>query len=129
MKTLHSPCQILFEMVSNNTHDAPSIDSATTNTAPSDHSTPVMSDQINDIEKGAQAADQQSTENEEPANPDAKAEPTSEKSDAVAAGPPAPGPPPDGGFLAWMVVVGAFCGLFVSFGWINCKSPHSLIST
>ncbi|KAE8150439.1 major facilitator superfamily domain-containing protein [Aspergillus avenaceus] len=31
-----------------------------------------------------------------------------------------PGPPPDGGLRAWMVVLGAFCGLFVSFGWINC---------
>ncbi|KAE8355373.1 major facilitator superfamily domain-containing protein [Aspergillus coremiiformis] len=28
--------------------------------------------------------------------------------------------PPDGGLKAWMVVFGAFCGLFVSFGWINC---------
>ncbi|MCJ1376027.1 hypothetical protein MMC20_007265 [Loxospora ochrophaea] len=27
---------------------------------------------------------------------------------------------PDGGFEAWMVVAGAFCCLFVSFGWINC---------
>lgn len=34
---------------------------------------------------------------------------------------PAIGPPPDGGAQAWLVVLGAFCGLFVSFGWINCK--------
>lgn len=27
---------------------------------------------------------------------------------------------PDGGFEAWSVVVGAWCCLFVSFGWINC---------
>ena len=27
---------------------------------------------------------------------------------------------PDGGFEAWLVVVGAWCCLFVSFGWINC---------
>ena len=33
---------------------------------------------------------------------------------------------PDGGFEAWMVVAGAFCCLFVSFGWINCKSAHCL---
>jgi hypothetical protein len=28
---------------------------------------------------------------------------------------------PDGGLRAWLVVAGAFCCLFVSFGWINCK--------
>lgn len=28
---------------------------------------------------------------------------------------------PDGGREAWLVVLGAFCSLFVSFGWINCK--------
>lgn len=27
---------------------------------------------------------------------------------------------PDGGTRAWMVVFGAVCCLFVSFGWINC---------
>ncbi|KAK2806229.1 hypothetical protein FQN50_005954 [Emmonsiellopsis sp. PD_5] len=27
---------------------------------------------------------------------------------------------PDGGFKAWMSVVGAFCCVFCSFGWINC---------
>ena len=27
---------------------------------------------------------------------------------------------PDGGLKAWSVVVGAFCCLFTSFGWINC---------
>ncbi|KAF5608294.1 major facilitator superfamily transporter [Fusarium subglutinans] len=27
---------------------------------------------------------------------------------------------PDGGLKAWTVVIGAFCGLFVSFGWTNC---------
>ena len=29
---------------------------------------------------------------------------------------------PDGGREAWLVVSGAFCVLFCSFGWINCKS-------
>ncbi|KAB8260457.1 major facilitator superfamily domain-containing protein [Aspergillus pseudonomiae] len=45
-----------------------------------------------------------------------------EKSGATTQSAPAqaPGAPPDGGFKAWMVVLGAFCGLFVSFGWINC---------
>lgn len=32
-----------------------------------------------------------------------------------------PSLPPDGGLKAWLVVAGAFCSLFVSFGWINCK--------
>lgn len=27
---------------------------------------------------------------------------------------------PDGGLEAWLVVFGGWCGLFVSFGWINC---------
>lgn len=29
----------------------------------------------------------------------------------------------DGGLKAWMVVFGGFCGMFVSFGWINCEVP------
>jgi len=29
---------------------------------------------------------------------------------------------PDGGLQAWSVVIGGFCCMFVSFGWINCKS-------
>ena len=28
---------------------------------------------------------------------------------------------PDGGLQAWLVVSGAFCCLFCSFGWINCE--------
>lgn len=28
---------------------------------------------------------------------------------------------PDGGLKAWLCVVGGFCALFCSFGWINCK--------
>lgn len=31
---------------------------------------------------------------------------------------------PDGGLEAWLVVSGAFCCLFCSFGWINCTSPR-----
>jgi hypothetical protein len=27
---------------------------------------------------------------------------------------------PDGGLQAWLVVAGAFCCVFCSFGWINC---------
>ncbi|KAH5760898.1 hypothetical protein HBI16_185250 [Parastagonospora nodorum] len=33
---------------------------------------------------------------------------------------PAPSPPPDGGLQAWLVVLGGFCTVFASFGWINC---------
>lgn len=32
---------------------------------------------------------------------------------------------PDGGLRAWLVVLGGFCCLFVSFGWINCKYNSS----
>ncbi|CAD0107558.1 unnamed protein product [Aureobasidium uvarum] len=44
--------------------------------------------------------------------------------DAVATPPPAfdPRDNPDGGKDAWLVVLGAFCCMFCSFGWINCKS-------
>ena len=28
--------------------------------------------------------------------------------------------PPDGGIKAWSVVLGAWCCLFASFGWVNC---------
>jgi hypothetical protein len=31
-------------------------------------------------------------------------------------------PFPDGGLNAWLVVLGAFFGLFVSFGWTNCAT-------
>lgn len=38
---------------------------------------------------------------------------------------PGPGPPPDGGLQAWLVVLGGFCIVFASFGWINCMYiPH-----
>lgn len=28
---------------------------------------------------------------------------------------------PDGGAVAWLVVAGALCCVFCSFGWINCE--------
>jgi hypothetical protein len=31
-----------------------------------------------------------------------------------------PSPPPDGGLQAWLAVLGGFCVVFASFGWINC---------
>jgi len=50
----------------------------------------------------------------------------------AAASPPVfdPRENPDGGFDAWLVVLGAFCCMFCSFGWINCEyccfPPQSL---
>lgn len=69
-----------------------------------------------DPEKGIQAGDA-----EKATGTQSDADASIEKSDIPAAGPPGPGPPPDGGLNAWMAVLGGFCGLFVSFGWINCK--------
>jgi hypothetical protein len=34
--------------------------------------------------------------------------------------PSTPSEPPDGGLEAWIIVAGAWCCLFVSFGWITC---------
>lgn len=113
-------------MAVENQHATPSIDSAATNIAPSDNSTPAMSDQVNDdhdLEKGNRAAEPVDSEKH-----DVNVEPLSEKSEVTPApaGPPGPGPPPDGGLEAWMSVLGAFCGLFVSFGWINCMCSQYL---
>ncbi|KAL1310958.1 hypothetical protein AAFC00_001179 [Neodothiora populina] len=45
-----------------------------------------------------------------------------EKGGVKLGGPPAfdPRHNPDGGLEAWLVLVGGFCCLFCSFGWINC---------
>ncbi|KAJ5391254.1 monocarboxylate permease [Penicillium cosmopolitanum] len=82
-----------------------------------------MSVQLDDdLEKGTHPSDQKrGTEFVASESPDTipkASEKTIQASDSQ--GPPPPGPPPDGGFQAWMTVLGAFCGLFVSFGWINC---------
>ena len=51
-------------------------------------------------------------------------EPNTEKvaEDLNPAAPAGPNPAdfPDGGFKAWSVVLGGWCCLFSSFGWINC---------
>lgn len=31
--------------------------------------------------------------------------------------------PPDGGLVAWLVVLGAWCTSFCSFGWLNSTTP------
>ena len=41
---------------------------------------------------------------------------------------PNPADFPDGGLEAWLVVLGGFCAIFCSFGWINCKEVPILIS-
>lgn len=33
---------------------------------------------------------------------------------------------PDGGLRAWLVVIGAFCCIFCSFGWVNCNIESAL---
>jgi hypothetical protein len=38
---------------------------------------------------------------------------------ALASQPPADDAPPDGGLQAWLVVLGAWCTAFCSFGWVN----------
>lgn len=96
----------------NENSNAPSIEGAGTHIQSSNDSTPTVSIYGNqDPEKGF-------------APENAEAHPPTEKSIAASPAPatPAIGPPPDGGLQAWLVVLGSFCGLFVSFGWINCKS-------
>jgi hypothetical protein len=41
---------------------------------------------------------------------------------------PATGGPPDGGLTAWLVVLGAWCTSFCSFGWINSmwRRPYAV---
>lgn len=46
--------------------------------------------------------------------------PAAEKQPAPGSMPWHPSQYPDGGLQAWLVVAGAFCCVFCSFGWINC---------
>lgn len=39
-----------------------------------------------------------------------------------------PGSGPDGGAAAWLVVFGAWCTSFCSFGWLNSNNPYQMIS-
>lgn len=41
---------------------------------------------------------------------------------AISSSPMDPASFPDGGLDAWLVVLGGFCCLFCSFGWINCMA-------
>ena len=104
-------------MAINQEHNATPVRSAT-NSVLSENSTPAISDQgVGDTEKGKEETNTDTMKSQEVGA-------TPEKSDAPPAGPPGPGPPPDGGLHAWLTVLGGFCGLFVSFGWINCKIHH-----
>lgn len=35
-------------------------------------------------------------------------------------------PAPDGGLSAWLVILGSWCSLFCTFGWINSAFVHSI---
>jgi hypothetical protein len=35
--------------------------------------------------------------------------------------------PPDGGLQAWLMVLGAWCALFCTFGWINSASTYQMM--
>ncbi|KAJ5733877.1 MFS transporter asaE [Penicillium malachiteum] len=103
-------------MATHQEHNAPSIDNGTSHTEESDNSTPAVSDQFtSDPEKGKEIGNTDIMESH-----DVNTESMAEKPSAPPAGPPGFGPPPDGGRQAWLTVLGGFCGLFVSFGWINC---------
>lgn len=47
--------------------------------------------------------------------------PTNDIEKVASAVAPNPADFPDGGLEAWLVVLGGFCLVFASFGWINCE--------
>lgn len=57
---------------------------------------------------------------------DVDAEKQSNESDQNQAWKPA-NEAPDGGLTAWLVLVGAWCVLFCTFGWINSMSEEELL--
>lgn len=79
---------------------------------------------IENAERGASLPDVDPTPEERPASP------ASENVDPAGLAPsmkqvtagPDPASFPDGGWEAWLCVVGGFCTIFCSFGWINCES-------
>ena len=79
-----------------------------------------MSGPIEKPEKGSEAPSRSSLESNPAQQPPAIVA-DAEKTTLVAtpAGPD-PNAFPDGGLQAWLVVLGAFCTVFASFGWINC---------
>ncbi|KAJ5105041.1 MFS transporter asaE [Penicillium alfredii] len=91
-----------------------SLNSTTINTPSSNHSTPTTSYYNNDdLEKELRLSNSETgTKAKTPESPHIP--PLSPPLTAAL------GPPPDGGLQAWLTVLGGFCCLFVSFGWINC---------
>ncbi|GAD94803.1 hypothetical protein PVAR5_3432 [Paecilomyces variotii No. 5] len=86
---------------------------------PSDNSTMTASSiQLGHDQEKTQPLEEQPVEQFAQENQDPeKAEQAPQNATPV---PSPPSMPPDGGWEAWLVVLGAFCSLFVSFGWINC---------
>lgn len=35
-------------------------------------------------------------------------------------------PPPDGGLQAWLMVLGTWCAMFCTFGWINSRPTYQI---
>ena len=91
---------------------ASQMDQSSTSTAEKEHHIPMPHD--TEAHAGQETADLPEGENE-----DLEAAKTDK---APPGGPPGINPAdfPDGGLKAWTVVLGGFCCLFVSFGWINC---------
>lgn len=104
-------------MAANQNYEESSVHSSTTNTALSENSASAMKDITDDPEKGVDDAENSNTEESQ----NTSTEGAPQKPESPAAGPPGLGPPPDGGLQAWLTVLAGFCGLFVSFGWINCR--------
>jgi hypothetical protein len=55
------------------------------------------------------------------AEPEQGPEPEAGTATKIESTAPNPDDFPDGGFQAWIVVVGGFCAIFCGFGWINCE--------
>jgi hypothetical protein len=51
------------------------------------------------------------------------------KAEAIDASPAFVSEAPDGGLVAWLVVLGAWCTSFCSFGWINSMLPMNTSAT
>lgn len=80
-----------------------------------------------DLEKGGYGPDESDESSREKEGAAAAPSDGAKAADGAAAAPPAGPPPgmspadfPDGGKEAWLVVFGGWCGLFCTFGLINC---------
>lgn len=48
--------------------------------------------------------------------PDSQADDRDDQDDSV----------PDGGIAAWLIVVGGWCAMFSSYGWLHSKLPYEI---